>query len=343
VSRRRRNLIATTVVLVALGTIAVGHARRLRYAALPMLADPSLAPPPRQGLAVDDELRAAQIVTRLPARVTAIAELANGVLFVATFDAGLHRYDARRDRVPVAVAELAGRERFVDALLPFSDGVVAGTHRGALVLDKDGRRRAVLAAGETVTALANVDGQLLIGTPHGLYAGERLLALHGPDGERVRVTALAVSSRRLYLGSPSGLYSLPLPLDATAELVAAWQPLVFGTPGAASNVVTALAPVAGGVVAGTDDGGVALVTARGVRGLAFTDAGANDVNPGAIASRAGRVIIGTQGGGIVSVDGDGDNLRAARPASWAWPRISAVAAGARFVGTDDGHLLALAN
>jgi ligand-binding sensor domain-containing protein len=280
---------------------------------------------------------------QMPARVTAIAELSGGVLFIATFDAGLYRYDARHDRAPHAVAELAGRERFVDALVPFGNGVVAGTHRGALVLDAKGERRALLAAGETVTALAVVDGALHIGTTHGLYVGDRALAVRGPNGESIRVTALAVSSGRLYLGSPAGVYSLPLRFDATAPLVATWQPLVFGAPGADSNVVTALAPIAGGVLAGTDDGGVAMVSPGGVRALAFADARANDVNPGAAATRAGRVVVGTQGGGLVDVAAAGDGVRAARPASWPWPRISAIAAGARLIGTDDGSVLVLAD
>jgi hypothetical protein len=242
------------------------------------------------------------------------------------------------DRQPVPWARLEGRERFVDALLPLDGAIVAGTHRGAIVLSDDGTRRETWAPGETVTALALVEGEPLVGTPHGLYRRDRRLELRGPDGEPIRVTALATAAARLYLGSPAGLYSLPLPLLQAAP--AEWQPLVFGTPGARSNVVTALAPIGDGVLAGTDDAGVAFVSGSGVRALAFDDPGANDVNPGAMTVAGGGVVVGTQGGGLVRVTLAGASPRGSRPRGWPLPRVSAV--GERFIGSDDGRVFAVA-
>jgi hypothetical protein len=359
VSRGRAWLVAGAALLVAATAAAAVHRReRLRHLAVPLWDDPSL-PSAAPRLPVAAALPATTLTTlaRLPSRVTAIVET-GGVVFVATFDGGLFRYDAARPAVaPIAVGELRGRERFVDALVAWDGGVVAGTHAGAILLDASGNRRATWAAGEAVAAIAIVDDALLVGGAHGLWAGTPPIPhpLRGPDGETIRVTALAASAGRLYLGSPSGVYSVALPLRATdagtAATVAHWHPLVFGAPAATSNVVTALTALPTGVLAGTDDGGAVLLSTAGVvRALPFAEPAANGINPGAVLSTAdGTVLLGTEGGGLVRLvldpaAGASGSARASRPAAWPHPQISAVstsASGCLLLGAADGALLSL--
>jgi ligand-binding sensor domain-containing protein len=261
----------------------------------------------------------ASLLSTLPARVSAILERGDGVVFVGTFDAGVFRFDPARDRAPVAVGGLQGRERFVDALAEHDGRIVVGTHRGAVLLAPDGTRAGVVAADEAVAALAVVDGELVLGTAHGLWAGTPPAPLdaRGPEGEPLRVTALAASDERLWIGTAEGVYALSTPLRAE---VASWHPLVFGAPAASTNVVTALALLDDGVLAGTDDGGLVRVTIGGVQALPFGDARANDVNPG---------LVRFAPSGLV----------AARPRDWPRARVSAVAAGGRlYVGTEEGEL-----
>ena len=102
----------------------------------------------------------------------------------------------------------------------------------------------------------------------------------------LRVTALAASASRLWIGTSSGAYSLPLatveaPLLARA---ARWYPLVFGEPAADTNVVTALAPLERGALAGTDHGGVVRPGDDGpVAAPRFADVRVHEVRPGAAA------------------------------------------------------------
>src|SRR5207302_1415507 len=113
----------------------------------------------------------ATLLTRLPGRVSAVLPRGDGVVFIGTFDAGLYRFDPARDDGPVAVGELRGRERFVDALVEHDGRIVAATHRGAVVLRADGKRLGEIAPGEAVSSLAVVDGALVAGTAHGLWTG----------------------------------------------------------------------------------------------------------------------------------------------------------------------------
>jgi hypothetical protein len=158
-----------------------------------------------------------------------------------------------------------------------------------------------------VSALAAARGALYAGTARGVFRlsverGAEAVAAAGPAGEPLRVTALAASGGTLWIGTASGAYSLPL---ATVEApllarTARWHPLVFGEPPAETNVVTALAPLADGVVAGTDDGGVVRVGADGrVEAVRLHDPRANEVNPGAAAAVPGGALLGTQGGGVL--------------------------------------------
>ena len=141
------------------------------------------------------------------------------------------------------------------------------------------------------------------------------------------------------MGTPEGVYIVAAPLSAG---VAAWHPLVFGSPGATSNVVTALAPLADGVLAGTDDGGTVFVDDAGVAARPFADARANDVSPGALAPVAGGVFVGTEGAGLIALDEH--RRRACRFGGTAGARISAVTArdAALWFGSDDGAVYSVA-
>jgi ligand-binding sensor domain-containing protein len=343
VSRRRR----WTLALAAVGFAAVMAAplSPLKHLAVPLIHDPSVAPTAARLTITDGEPSGATRAATLPGRISAILPRAGGIVFIGTFDAGLYRFDPARDARPVPVGGLDGRERFVDALTEHEGHVVAGTHRGAVVLAPDGQRLGVVAAGEAVAALAVVDGHLVAATAHGLLRDGAPLGERGPSGETLRATALAATAARLWIGTPDGVYALPRPLGATAP-VARWHPLVFGTPPARTNVVTALAPFGDGVLAGTDDGGVVLVRDGGVAALPFADIPANDVNPGAMARTADAVFVGTEGAGLLRVDAA--LAAATRPRDLPATRISAVAVavvagGAQlYAGTEEGELWRLA-
>ena len=133
----------------------------------------------------EDEARGTE-ESRVPGRVSALLPRSDGSVLVGTFDSGLWRVVPRSGRAPVEIGALEGRERFVDALVEWDGHVIAGTHRGALVLSPDGARAGVLAAGEAVSSLAIVDGDLIIGTAHGLWRGRD----DAPVGERDEVAVL---------------------------------------------------------------------------------------------------------------------------------------------------------
>lgn len=301
--RSRLAILSALAVLTLLGA-AWKQRARARHLAVPVVADPSLPAP--AGVELSDLPGAAAVeVARVGARITAVLEDREGALYLGTFDAGLFRAGTEIAAVP----GLRGREHFVNALA-LHDGLVwAATQGGLIAIDGDRRAMTVLG-GEGVTALAQARGALYAGTARGIFrisaaAGAEPVEAAGPSGEPLRVTALAASASRLWIGTASGAYSLPLAL-AEAPLLARearWHPLVFGTPPAETNVVTALAPLADGAVAGTDDGGVVRLHDDGrVSALRFADARANEVNPGAAAPAfAGTAVLGTQGGGLVLV------------------------------------------
>ena len=336
---RGRWRLAVTAGVLALAATAL-PLRRLRYLAMPIVHDPSIRPSMACMTLDDGDERAAERA-RVPGRVSAILPRADGTVYIGTFDSGLWRVDPARGGAPVAVGALAGRERFVDALAEHGGHIVVATHRGAILLTPAGARAGVIAAGEAVSSLAVVDGELVAGTAHGLWrarddapVGER-----GPDGEPLRVTALAAARGRLYVGTPDGVYVLAAPLSAA---VAAWRPLVFGSPGASSNVVTALAPLGDGVLAGTDDGGTVFVGDRDVDARRFAEPRANDVSPGALAPVAGGIFVGTEGAGLIALDEHRQHAR--RLGGTAGARISAVSArdAALWFGRDDGAVYTVA-
>lgn len=337
---RRRWRIAFAAATVALAATALPFGR-LRHLALPLLHDPSVHADEDARLAVGDPIVGEALErTRLPGRISAILPRADGAVFIGTFDSGLYRFDPARDPAPREVAALDGRERFVDALVEWNGRVVAGTHRGAIVLAPDGRRAGVLAAGQAVSSFAVVASavngdELLIGTAHGLWRGrdDAPVGERGPDGEVLRITALAVATDRLWIGTPDGVYEVRAPFRAQ---VAMWHPLVFGSPGATSNVVTALATIDGGVVAGTDDGGLVFVDDRTIDARPFADRRANDINPGALVFHDGRVLAGSEGAGLIALDAARAHARKiGTPA-----RVSAVTAtrAAVWFGSEEGAL-----
>ncbi len=218
---RRRWILAAVAGAAALASFALPWGR-LRYLALPLAHDPSTHPTAARLAVGDDVDTRATEAARLPGRISAILPRAGGVLFIGTFDRGLYRFDPTRDRVPVEVGALDGRERFVDALVAYEGHVVAGTHRGAVILGPDGTRAGVLAAGEAVSSLAVAGGELVIGTAHGLWRASDDVAVgeRGPDGETLRVTALAAAGGRLFVGTPEGVYVVNTPLRVAGRVLA---------------------------------------------------------------------------------------------------------------------------
>jgi hypothetical protein len=346
---RRRWIFAAAVAVAGLAAYGLPLSR-LRYLALPMIHDPSVHPPATLAKlpiadgnqAVDGSDRPLE-TAQLPGRISAILPRADGVVFVGTFDTGLWRYDPLHDPEhggPREIGSLDGRERFVDALCEWRGHLIAGTHRGAIVLSSDGSgaRAGIIAAGEAVSSLVVTGGELYVGTAHGIWRGSDDVAVgeRGPDGEVLRVTALAAAGDRIFAGTPDGVYELVAPL--TQPQVALWHPLVFGAGGATSNVVTALAAIdGGGVVAGTDDGGLVFVGSRAVDAVPFAEMRANDINPGALVRVGSTVAFGTEGAGLVTLDGERHARRVGFPA-----RISAVAVGAQlWFGSEEGALYSI--
>jgi outer membrane protein assembly factor BamB len=338
---RRRWLVGGAAVACAIVATALPTGR-LRHLALPLLHDPSV-PANLTRIAISDGNNApdgsdrAIETTQLPGRISAILPRADGVVFVGTFDSGLWRFDPAHDRAPREVGALDGRERFVDALVEWHGHIVAGTHRGAVVLAANDTRSGVIARGEAVSSLVVAGDELIVGTAHGLWRGSDDVAVgeRGPEGEVLRVTALAVARDRVFVGTPDGVYEVVAPLAAPQG--ALWHPLVFGAGGATSNVVTALTAIGDDVVAGTDDGGLVFVGAAGVDAVPFAELRANDINPGALVRVGTTLAIGTEGAGLVTLDAHRRARRVGSPG-----RISAVAVGARlWFGSEEGALYSL--
>jgi hypothetical protein len=341
-------VLAVAVLGAASVAALLWHERvRARHLALPVVSDPSLAPAPGVALAELPPCRAEELA-RVGRRVAAVLAASDGALVVGTFDAGIVRIAP--DGGAAAVEGLEGRERFVNALAEHDGLVWAATQGGLVALD--GERRALGALdGEGVTALAVAHGRLYAGTARGVFRvtaerGAEPLAVTGPDGEPLRVSALAASGARLWIGTPAGAYAVPL-ANLEAPLLgrtASWHPLVFGTAPAETNVVTALAPIDGGAIAGTDDGGLVRLGDDGaVSAARFADAAADQVNPGAAVATAGGVALGTQGGGLVLATARGAALELGRPRGLERMAISAVARSgdALLAGTEAGVVLRL--
>jgi hypothetical protein len=343
-----RGLLAVSALAAALSLLVAGalwtERARARHLAVPVLEDPSLPP---QAPPIEPEARAgctAVEVARAPSRVTALLPASDGALWVGTFDAGLLRGAPGEE--PLGVA-LDGAERFVNALAEHDGLVWAATQRGLLAFD-EGRRVAAVLEDGGVTSLARAGGALWAGTARGVFRagveGAEPARAVGPSGEPLRVNALAAGRADLWIGTPAGAYSIPLATLAAPLLTRAarWHPLVFGSPPAETNVVTALAALGEGAVAGTDDGGLVLLRRVGEASAArLADPRANEVNPGAAAAAPSGALLGTQGGGLLAVSLHGDALAVARPAGLEAEAISAVWASgdAVLAGTADGRVL----
>jgi hypothetical protein len=346
---RRLHLVAVALAGIAIAGLAAAAWRdraRVRHLALPVLVDPSAPPTSAVPLAEGPPCAAVE-VARVGGRVTAVLETGDHELWIGTFDRGVLR-PGEDGLAPEPVAGLAGRELLVNALVEH-DGLVWAATQGGLVAFDGERRALALLAGDAVAALAVAGGSLYAGTGRGLFRvtvdeGAERVDVAGPSGEPVRPTALAASAGRLWIGTASGVYALPLPsLDAPLlARTARWHPLVFGEPPAETNVVTALAPLADGAVAGTDDGGLALVRADGrVSAARFDDPRANAVSPGAAAVAAGAVLAGTQGGGVLAARAGSAGLEIVRLGGIGRLDVSAISAapGGALVGTADGAVL----
>lgn len=335
---------------VAVGTAGLAGAlwsarARARHIALPVFEDPSLPPGTAVPLLDGPACEAVELAA-LGARVTALLRAADGTVWAGTFEGGVFRLPPGGS--PEAVPGLAGRERFVNSLAE-QDGLVwAATQGGLVALDGD-RRVLALLEDEGVTALALAGGRLYAGSARGLFRvsaarGAEPLAVAGPAGEPLRVTALAAGGGALWIGTAAGAYALPLAaaeaplLSRTARSV----PLVFGAPGAETNVVTALAGLPDGAVAGTDDGGLVRLGPSGeVVAARFADPRANAVSPGAAASRGGAAAFGTQGGGLLLARAVGSGLEVERPRGLARADLSALAPDGEdlLAATAEGTLL----
>jgi ligand-binding sensor domain-containing protein len=325
--------------VLLLGLVGLGADwQRLRHLAVPVwAAEPRPPAAPRRPI-LDGPERAVRALGRLPARVTALLRAHDGALYVGTFDQGVFRIGSG-GAAPLGVLE--GRERFVNALVEHEGTVVAGTYRGAIALAPDGTRRATFLRGRAVEGLLIDGDQLLLGTERGVFRADgREVLTHGVLGEPIRATALARSAGRLWVGSPDGVWSIAWPFAGAPP---SWHPLVFGEPGADTNVVTALVPVSGGVLAGTDDGGVVRVTAAGARAVRFSERRADEINPGALARLGNDVWAGTQGAGLLCLSAEAAELRAARPAAWRAREVSAVASdgASLLVGAATGDVWAV--
>ncbi len=332
-------------VAIALGAMALagvalgGVDGRARHLALPVLSDPSLPAAPPSPLA-DGPRCAVRELGRVPARPTALLRSADGALWVGTFDQGIWRIagDAAQE-----VPGLEGRERFVNALAEVDGLVWVGTQRGVVAFE--GSARALTAiAGTAVTALAPARDSLVAGTSRGLALisrrGARWIALEGATSPRV--TALTVGAETLWAGTADGLLAVPLDPALRGAAAARSIPLVFGEPPAQTNVVVALAPLGHRAVAGTDDGGLVLVTPDGrVSALRLDLARANEANPGAAVTLAGVVAMGTQGAGLLLAHEVDGHLVAARPAAFPLASVSALArdGDVLLAGAADGAVL----
>ena len=343
---RRAATAGTLALALGLGAAVVAArvpAERARHLAVPVLVDPSLpaAIAPAAGLAAL-ECRVEEL-GGVGRRVTALLPAADGSVWVGTFDEGVARLGGE---VPAAARALAGRRRMVNALAAEGGSTWAATQGGLVALDGPASGQ-VLLGDQSASALARSGGALLAGTGHGLFRVKDGSAwpvpAAGPDGEALRVTALAGSATgRLWIGTSSGVYSLDLGQLPPGRATAAWYPLVFGDPPSSTDVVTALADLGGAAVAGTDDGGLARVGARGeVSAVRFADALANQVNPGAAAASGSALAFGTQGGGLLVALERGGHLDVRRASGLEELAVSAVArtGDAWLVGTAEGKVL----
>jgi hypothetical protein len=345
-----RALVAAVALLaaaaVALGVLLWREGDRARHLALPVLFDPSLPP----GAPVElTELPACRTRprARAPGRVTALHLASDRALWIGTFDQGVLRAPA--GQAPRAVGGTEGRERFANDIAEHEGKIWVATQGGALVLSLDGRRLELIEPGTAVTALAQAAGRLYGGTSRGLLrlsleGGVEPVEVRGPVGDPIRVNALAVSGATLWLGSWDGAYSLPLAaLERLPPLSARWHPLVFGSPPAQTNVVTALAPLGDGALAGTDDGGLVRLSPAGVAAARFSEPRANEVNPGAAAPFGAGAVLGTQGGGLLIASLDQGFLRVGRPRGWPAAQVSALRAteAGLLAATADGRVLSV--
>jgi ligand-binding sensor domain-containing protein len=334
-------------LVAALAAMAAALAFRAERArSWPSTATPAAAPPSADPAPSGPEPLAACVVEevlRATGAVTAILLASDGALWIGT-GSGLVRRDAGGRTIEAA---LEAGERAVAGLAE-QDGLVwAATEEGAVAFDGD-RRVGEALGDEPVAALVRAGGWLLAGTARGLHRvtvdrGAEDLRVAGPGGEPVRPIALAAGEGTLWMGTASGAYAIPLRTLAAPLLVRTARAIASPAPSQGTSVVIALAPVAGGAVAGTDDGGLVFLRVGGEPHAArLADARANEVNAGAAALLGGVAILGTRGGLLVARVA-GERLEVGRPAGLEDASVTAVRAGGGglLVGTAEGSVLRL--
>lgn len=289
------------LLFVALVFVGFWKGERLRHLAVPVLTKPAELEAAKPRDLVEAPSCELERVASFGTRITALLSASDGQQWTGTFDRGVFRGDRQLPG--------NGRQQFVNALVEHGGSIWAATYGGVLEYGLDGRLRGVRLPGIATEALLVHQGELIAGTIRGVYR-----SFESVGDPQLRVTALAVNGGTLWVGTPSGVY----------EATGAWHPLVFGPEASSTNVVLGLAPFGAGVLALTDNGGLVDVQpGREVRALRFTDARANEGNPGAALVTGGGVLFGTQGGGLLTVRGE----QVARPKGWSLPIVSALAPG----------------
>ncbi|MBL8956832.1 MAG: hypothetical protein JNK82_39025 [Myxococcaceae bacterium] len=291
--------LAFAILTLALAAVVWKH-DRLKHVAVPVLKRPAELPPAAPRELGETAAVKLEPIAKLGTRVTALLTASDGTVWAGTFDRGVFRGEQQ--------LEGNGRQQFVNALVEHGGQVWAATYGGVLEYDLDGGYRGEQLMGLATEALVVHRGELVAGTVRGVFRAFR------PEGRALRVTSLAVNGDALWVGTPSGVY----------EAAGAWHPLVFGPEASSTNVVLALAPFGGGVLALTDNGGLVDVQpGREVRALRFNEPRANEGNPGAALVLGDVVRFGTQGGGLLEVRGG----EVVRPKGWSVPVVTALAPG----------------
>lgn len=333
---------AGVLALASLGSLSLTTPEQrdqLRHLALPTLTSstapalPSFHPLQEQlGTEID-------VLTSVGRRISGVATGPDGTVWLGLFDGGV-AYLAPGETHAREVPGFTGRERFVSAIAVHQGRIFAASYAGVAEISPAGRKVTLHLEGVAADGLTVSGGQLRVGTGRGAFAwigdGFQPVEQSEADGAPLRITALSMKGDHTWLGTPRGAYLVSSKASETR-----WIPLVFGSPGAQTNVVTAVVALADGAVVGTDDGGLAWLSPRGeVQAARFELARANEINPGAAVAFGSCAVFGTQGAGLLLAStGPDRQVRRLGPAT----QVSAVGRiGDRvLVGTSEGELFSL--
>ncbi|MDQ3264109.1 MAG: hypothetical protein M3Y59_10665 [Myxococcota bacterium] len=271
---------------------------QLRHLALPTLTSeispalPSFHPLQEQlGTEID-------VLASVGKRISGVATGPDGTVWLGLFDGGV-AYLPPGETHAREVPGFSGRERFVSAIMVHQGRIFAASYGGVAEVSREGRKVALHLEGVAADGLTVADGQLVVGTGRGAFVwirdGFQPMPRAETEGAPLRITALSMKGADTWFGTPRGAY-----LASTKASGTRWIPLVFGSPGAQTNVVTAVVAFAEGAVVGTDDGGLAWLSPRGeVQAARFELARANEINPGAGVAFGSCAVFGTQGAGLL--------------------------------------------